>query len=112
MPMNRRVALITTMAPCLALMACMTQQPAPPAGLVISDVTIVSPERAAPLEHAYVRIVEGRIAEVSAHPLRGQEEIDGRGQYLTPGLIDSHVHLAVPPGFPAAMTREQAAAHP
>jgi imidazolonepropionase-like amidohydrolase len=110
--MNRRVALITTVTPCLALLACLTQKPAPPAGLVISDVTIVSPERAAPLEHAYVRIIEGRIAEVSARPLQGQEEIDGTGRYLTPGLIDSHVHLAVPPGFPAAMSREQAAAHP
>ena len=110
--MNRRVALITTAAPCLALFACLTQKQAPPAGLVVSDVTIVSPERAAPLEHAYVRILDGRIAEVSTRPLRGQEKIDGTGRYLIPGLIDSHVHLAVPPGFPAAMTREQAAAHP
>lgn len=56
-------------------------------GLVVFDVTVVSPERAAaPLEHAYVRIR------------------DGTGRYLIPGLIDSHVHLAVPP--------EQAAAHP
>ena len=103
---------MTAVVPCLALCACLTPRQAPPAGLVISDVTIVSPERAAPLEHASVRIVDGRIAEVSAQPLRGQEEIVGTGRYLIPGLIDSHVHLAVSPGFPAAMTREQAAAHP
>ena len=83
-----------------------------PAGLVVADVTVVSPERAAPLQHAYVRITNGRVAEVSARPLRGEREIDGTGRYLIPGLIDSHVHLAVPPGFPAAMTREQATAHP
>jgi imidazolonepropionase-like amidohydrolase len=111
MPMNRGVAFITTVAPCLALFACLTQQ-APPAGLVIAEVTIVSPERSAPLEHAYVRILDGRIVEVSARPLRGKEEIAGSARYLVPGLIDSHVHLAVPPGFPSAMTREQAAAHP
>jgi imidazolonepropionase-like amidohydrolase len=110
--MNRRVAFITTVAPCLASFACLTQQQVAPAGLVIADVTIVSPERSAPLEHAYVRIVDGRILEVSARALRGAEQIDATGRYLIPGLIDSHVHLAVPPGFPAAMTREQAAAHP
>jgi len=110
--MNCRLALIMTVAPCLALFACSTQRQAPPAGLVISDVTIVSPERSAPLEHAYVRVIDGRIAEVSARPLRGEEEINGTGRFLIPGLIDGHVHLAVPPGFPAAMTREQAAAHP
>src|SRR5215472_13010001 len=81
-------------------------------GLVIKDVTLISPERAAPLQHAYVRIRDGRIAEVSERPLRGEQQIDGAGRYLTPGLIDSHVHLAVSPGFPAAMTAEQAAAHP
>src|SRR5690606_38639421 len=51
-------------------------------------------------------------AEVSARPLRGEEEIDGRGRYLIPGLIDSHVHLAVSPGWPSPMTAEHAAAHP
>lgn len=84
----------------------------PDRGLVITDVTIVSPERTAPLEHAYVRISDGKIVEVSRSRLRGETEIDGTGRYLIPGLIDSHVHLAVPPGFPSSMTAEQAAAHP
>jgi imidazolonepropionase-like amidohydrolase len=60
---------------------------------VIRDVTLVSPERAAPLEQAYVRIVDGRIADVSQRPLRGDREVDGAGRFLVPGLIDSHVHL-------------------
>jgi imidazolonepropionase-like amidohydrolase len=34
--------------------------------------------------------------------------IDGTGLFLTPGLIDSHVHLGAIPG----MTPEQEAAHP
>ena len=92
---------------CLALCAC-----ARPSGLVIRDVTVVSPERATPLTHAYVRILDGKIAEVGQHQLRGETEIDGTGRYLIPGLIDSHVHLAVSPGFPSGMTTEQAAAHP
>ena len=81
-------------------------------GLVISDVTVVSAERVAPLEHAYVRIRDGRIAEVSSRPIKGVEEIDGKGRFLIPGLIDTHVHLAIAPGFPASMTAADAAANP
>ena len=108
--MTRPTVLAATAIGCFLLAACAKQ--APPSGLVISDVTVVSPERAAVLEHAYVRIVDGKIAELSERPLRGETEIDGKGRFLVPGLIDSHVHLALPPGFPAPMNSEQAAAHP
>ena len=108
--MNRMIGLALISGFCLMLLGCTTQ--GDPSGLVVSNVTVISPERAAPLEHAYVRILDGRIADVSERPLRGEQEIDGAGRYLVPGLIDSHVHLAVPPGFPSAMTAEQAAAHP
>lgn len=110
--MRRWLALAAAAGPCFALVGCSAQKEAPASGLVVSDVTVVSPERSASLEHAYVRIVDGLIAAVSEDPLRGQQEIDGAGRYLVPGLIDSHVHLAVPPGFPSAMTPEQAAANP
>ena len=59
-----------------------------------------------------MRIRDGRIDEVSERPLRGGQEISGTGRYLTPGLIDTHVHLAISPGFPSAMTAADAAAHP
>ncbi len=95
--MSRSVSLVATAGFCFALCACATQ--APHSGLVISDVTVVSPERAAPLEHAYVRILDGRIAQLSERPLRGEAQIDGTGRYLTPGLIDSHVHLGAIPGM-------------
>jgi imidazolonepropionase-like amidohydrolase len=67
--------------------------------IVIRDVTVISPERSAPLNHAYVRIHDGRIAEVSAKPLKGGNEVDGRGRFLIPGLIDSHMHLGAVPGM-------------
>lgn len=101
-------------AACLALLGgcqSLTLEPEP-SGLVVRNVTLISPERAGPLDHAYVRILDGRIAQVSQEPLRGEQEIDGTGRRLIPGLIDSHVHLAVAPGFPSAMTARQAAAHP
>src|ERR1044072_2412074 len=66
---------------------------------VIADVTVISPERPAPLEHAYVRIENGRIEEVGTRPIKGDALIDGRGKFLIPGLIDSHAHLRQVPGM-------------
>jgi len=107
----KKLFVVVAAASCgLSLFACALH--APRTGLVVSDVTVVSPERSSPLPHAYVRIVDGRIAEVSEQRLHGEADIDGQGRYLIPGLIDSHVHLAVAPGFPAPMTSKQAAAHP
>jgi imidazolonepropionase-like amidohydrolase len=48
---------------------------------------------------ADIRIENGRIARIgkSAAPKRGESRIDAGGLYLLPGLIDCHVHLALPP---------------
>jgi imidazolonepropionase-like amidohydrolase len=85
--------------------------PARAEDLWIDHVTIVSPERGAPLSGATVHIQDGRIATVSDRnpdsPRGSARIIDGTGLFLTPGLIDSHVHLGEIPG----MTEEQAAAH-
>jgi len=61
---------------------------------VIEDVTLISPERKAPLEHATVVIREGKIAEIRTKLAVGPQakRIDGRGKFLIPGLIDTHVH--------------------
>ncbi len=75
---------------------------------VMSDITVISSERPAPLEHACVRIANGRIAEVSRQPLKGDLTIDGRGRFLIPGLIDSHAHLGSVPG----MLSPQRSGHP
>jgi imidazolonepropionase-like amidohydrolase len=110
--MNRRIVPASAVIACQLLFACASPKQSSPSGLVVSDVTVISPERETPLTHAYVRIVDGKIAEVSDRPLRGERQIDGTGRFLIPGLIDSHVHLAVSPGYPAAMTAAQAGAHP
>lgn len=89
-------------APCLAL-----AQAAPDAAIVlIRHVTLVSPERAQPLHRASVLIEGDRIRAVSTDDLaapRGATVIDGRGRWLTPGLIDSHVHLGKVPGATPAL---------
>lgn len=86
----------------------------PAADLQIEHVTIVSPERAGPMPDASVRVHDGRIVAISkARGATGQSSgnrmvIDGKGLFLSPGLIDSHVHLGEIPG----MTSDQEAQHP
>jgi imidazolonepropionase-like amidohydrolase len=103
------------LAMALASSACMAGEALPqqPGDLVIANVTVVSPERLSPLQHGFVRIRDGRIAEVSDRPLGGVRTIDGTGRFLVPGLIDSHVHLQqlpMQPGQRAAHARMAAAA--
>jgi imidazolonepropionase-like amidohydrolase len=78
-------------------------KPSPPAQTWITDVTVVSPEN---LDHPVVSTVvleNGRILRIdrapSSKPPAGAAVISGKGQYLIPGLIDSHVHLASIPGM-------------
>lgn len=69
----------------------------------ISDATIVSPESLDRVEKGSVLIENGRIAKVerskTAKKPAGATLVPGNGQYLIPGLIDSHVHLASVPGM-------------
>ena len=64
-------------------------------GIVITDVTLISPERKVPLPHVGVLIRGDRIAEIGSDLVAGShaKQIDGRGRFLIPGLIDSHVHV-------------------
>ena len=69
--------------------------------LLINQVTLVSAERKAPLKNANVLITDGVISEISVKPVKAgnAQVIDGKGKYLTPGLMDSHVHLGSMPGL-------------
>jgi len=102
-----RVRVVTSF---VALWGCVivAQAADAPPDVTINDVTVISPERATPLEHAYVHLVYGRIAAVSAQKIKAATEINGRGKFLIPGLIDTHTHL----GWIVGMTDAQQAAHP
>lgn len=83
--------------------------------LVIENVTVVSAERSEPLRNVTVSVRDGRIvsighpsSEQAARDPQDRELIDGRGLYLSPGLIDSHVHTDQVHG----MTALHEAAHP
>jgi imidazolonepropionase-like amidohydrolase len=82
--------------------------------LQIEHVTIVSPERSAPMRDALVRVHDGRIVDIrktshaAVQSLNGPIVIDASSLFLAPGLIDSHVHLGEIPG----MTPDQEVEHP
>jgi imidazolonepropionase-like amidohydrolase len=84
------------------------------ADLRIDHVTIVSPERSSAMRDASVRVHDGRIVAIfkssgaTAAPRTDTLVIDGSGLFLTPGLIDTHVHLGAIPG----MRPDQEAEHP
>jgi imidazolonepropionase-like amidohydrolase len=83
-----------------------------PGELWIKGVTVISPERAAPLPNAHVLVRGPRIVWVGSREPRGDTTgvtiVDGAGRFLVPGLMDSHVHLGGVPG----MTPEQEATLP
>jgi imidazolonepropionase-like amidohydrolase len=75
------------------------------ADLVIEQVTVVSPQHASVQTKQNVLIRDGRIVSVSAKKLTGgagATYIDGRGRFLTPGIMDAHVHVGDTPGLPWA----------
>jgi len=65
--------------------------------LVIENVTVVSPEQPQPLGNRHVFIRAGRIEQVSDQPITAPtavRRLDGTGKFLTPGIMDSHVHVS------------------
>jgi len=75
----------------------------PAARTWITDVTIVSPENLDHIGEGNVLIENGRIVSVDRKrndkKPAGATVISGKGLFLIPGLIDSHVHLAAVPGI-------------
>jgi imidazolonepropionase-like amidohydrolase len=66
------------------------------APLLIEQVTLIDGTGAQPLPDAAVLVEGGRITKISSDAIaapQGTRVVDGRGKYLIPGLIDSHMHL-------------------
>lgn len=85
------------------------------ANVLIKNVRVVSPGK--PVSDAVDVLLEGEtiraIGDLTARgdQLRVDQVIEGKGRFLTPGLIDSHVHLQGVPGESPAMpqaVREEA----
>src|SRR5215831_3274793 len=72
-----------------------------PAELLIENATVLSREQALSIPRRYVLIRDDRIANVSELPIKVADDvvrINATGKFLTPGIMDSHVHLSDPPG--------------
>src|SRR5664279_1149075 len=82
----------------------------------ITDVTIISPENLDHIGQGNVLIEGGRIVSVERNKRTkkpaGATVVSGKGQFLIPGLIDSHVHLASVPGVQLEMSFGPDAAKP
>jgi hypothetical protein len=69
----------------------------------ITNVKLVSAEKLDGIETGSVLIDNERIVRVErgggGNTPAGATRVDGKGYYLTPGLIDSHVHLFAVPGM-------------
>ena len=68
---------------------------AQPAPLALIDGTVITATGNEPLEQTTILIDEGRITYVGDLPkdLTGYQVIDAKGKWITPGLIDTNVHL-------------------
>ena len=86
----------------LVFIACVPG--APPAEIVIYDVTVIDAVNGV-RDNQTVVVDEGRITMVSEGDLSvdALESIDGAGHYLIPGLWDFHVHLTYDERFTEAM---------
>jgi hypothetical protein len=82
----------------------------------ITDVRIISPEKLDHIEKGSVLVENGRIVRVErktgAKKPAGATVVYGEGQFLIPGLIDSHVHVASIPGIRAEVNFGPAEAKP
>jgi imidazolonepropionase-like amidohydrolase len=105
----RRVAVLLALSVSFFRVLAMASPQAPEGRIWITDVTIISPENLDQIAQGSVLIENGRIARVersnSASGTTGTKKpsdatvVSGKGQFLIPGLIDSHVHLASTPGI-------------
>lgn len=82
---------------------------AAPGAVWITNVTLVSPEKLDRVERGSVLVRDGLIVAVERGPRQSQPagatRVDGKGYFLTPGLIDSHVHLHGVPGMSIAQPK-------
>ncbi len=101
--MNRSFVLIALASANLALP---TYAQGAGQALLIENVTVLSAEQAQPRGNRHVLVRDGRIAVVSDRPITAPDarRLDGTGKFLTPGIMDGHVHVSQAIGLPFGST--------
>ena len=81
----------TLLALCLGAATAIAAEPA----VLISNVTVIDGTGRAPQPGRTVLVQGDKIVAIRDHdiPTPGATKIDGRGKFLIPGLIDTHIHL-------------------
>lgn len=95
-----RPAVAAALATALCL-ACGGEAPAqsgPPANRVaLSGATLIDGTGGPPMEDATILVEDGRIRCVGSEadcPTAGAQVVDASGKWITPGLVDAHVHFS------------------
>ena len=84
------------LAACAPLAARAANPPDAPTVILIQNATILTVSHGT-IEHGSVLIKDGKIAEVgqSIKAPKNAQIIDAAGQYVMPGIIDCHSHIAI-----------------
>ena len=94
--MSQQFLKVCVLALSCAAIAAAANSPDAPAVLLIQNATIMTVSHGT-IEHGSVLIKDGKIAEVGANikaPGNAQV-IDAAGQFVIPGIIDCHSHIAI-----------------
>jgi len=101
--MNRALRFTAIVGALLVLlipsMAGAAPPPDSPSVILIQNATVLTVSHGT-LEHASILIKDGKIAEVglSIKAPKDAQIIDGAGQFVMPGIIDCHSHIAIDGG--------------
>lgn len=83
---------------CLALTSLIWAGPVSAQALALAGATVYDGTGGPPLESAVILVEDGRVTCIGAAETcpvpRAVERIDLRGRFITPGLVDAHVHFA------------------
>lgn len=99
MPVNQRTCIALASALCLfglPLLAHPANPPDAPSIILIENATVLTVSHGT-IEHGSVLIKDGKIAEVgkSIKAPKDAQVIDAAGQFVMPGIIDCHSHIAI-----------------
>src|SRR5215467_9429204 len=94
--MNFRILFLSASVLALSSAVRAANGPEAPPTILIQNATILTVSHGT-IEHGSVLIKDGKIAEVglSVKAPQGAQVIDAAGQFVMPGIIDCHSHIAV-----------------